>query len=64
MISGPCTKFAECRQKEQGFCNLAFGSTGYCLKCIDISGKCENDNRILLNSLEDCKAACEGIIEN
>ena len=64
MISGPCRKSAECRQKEQGFCNLAFGSTGYCLKCDDIIGNCDNDNRIRSNSLEDCKTACEGIIEN
>ena len=61
MILGRCTKSSECRQNGQGFCNLAFANTGYCLKCRDLEENCDYDQVVVSNSVEDCKNACEGI---
>ena len=61
MFSGRCTKSSECSQNEQGFCNMQFGSSGYCLKCRDIAESCDNDFSVQSSSLEDCKKTCEGI---
>ena len=60
-ILGRCTKSSDCRQNEQGFCNLAFVNFGYCLKCRDLSESCDYAPLVKLNSVEDCKKACEGI---
>ena len=60
-ILGRCTKSSDCHQNEQGFCNLAFVNFGYCLKCRDLSESCDYAPLVKLNSVEDCKKACEGI---
>ena len=58
---GRCTKSSDCRQNEQGFCNLAYINFGYCLKCRDIEISCDYDQLVNLKSTEDCKKACEGM---
>ena len=58
---GRCTKSSDCSQNEQGFCNMKFGTSGYCLKCRDIDENCDNDFSVQSSSLKDCKTACEGM---
>ena len=60
MVLGRCTKSSDCSQNEKGFCNMKFGTSGYCLKCRNIDENCDNDLLIYSRSLKDCKMSCEG----
>ena len=61
MFLGRCRKSSDCSQNEQGFCNMKFGTSGYCLKCRDVDENCDNDFSVQSSSLNDCKTACEGM---
>ena len=55
-----CKDSYKCQRQGLGFCNLRNSNSGYCIRCPDIDGRCDEDNVVATGkALQECQSACE-----